>query len=127
MPSDTTAPLPAPIADALADATKAPPKDFKALVREVRQRTDKGDTTFVLDGDHVFRIPNPLDWPDELLEMQRQAALRPATADLVGLATAFMGGPDEYAQFKAEGGSAIQFQAVLEDLMGETLGESAAS
>jgi hypothetical protein len=119
------APLPAEVQAAI-DAVAAPAvPDFDALVAEVRTTAPKG-ASFVLKG-REFHITSPLDWSDEMLARQAEAAAHPDTADVVGLAVDFLGGPDEYEAFRERGGTAMRLQMVLPKLMGASMGESSAS
>lgn len=99
-------------------------QDFDALLEEAR--ADLPSAVVFHKGGETFTVPSPLDWSDELLDIQTAAAANPDAADVVGLAKAFLG-EEQYARFVSVGGTAMKFQLVLPALMKGAMGESAAS
>lgn len=75
----------------------------------------KGGLDLVLAG-QTFHVDDPQLWPDDLVKQ-----------DLVGQATAVLGGPERYAEFVAAGGRARMLQVIIEKDMGLTVPESVAS
>lgn len=88
--------------------------DFKAKKR------DEGAIEIEAEDGTVYRIDPPELWPDE-------AAVAAQAEDVVGLATALIGGPEKYQEFVAAGGSAAIVSSVLAEVHGIEVGESSAS
>jgi hypothetical protein len=82
--------------------------DFDALLAEVR--SNDGPPILFNMGAERFTIPNPLDWPDEVLRLQSVVASgrakRRFRRRLVSLAEALLG--DQYAKFEECGGTALR-------------------
>lgn len=75
------------------------------------------------DDGQTFNLPTPGFWPDEATELMGKGRE-------VELATILLGGPEEYARFKAAGGRAGDVAMALEAYgadQGATTGESSAS
>jgi hypothetical protein len=138
--TDTASPAPAltpPSAAQLAAAATIKPTpeqveayDFESFLDEARAGLPP-KVDFQFRGEW-FSIPSPIDWSDELLDKQTKAQANPDTADLIALATEFLGGADEYARWCSVGGTAMHFNLGLPGLMrkatgGAAPGESAAS
>lgn len=117
----------------MAGKTPTPPqpdrakRDYKALVAEHRAQNADAAPTFDIDG-YECRLRPPLEWSDDMLEMQ--AALEdPDAPGKLGLMVKFVREllGDDYAEFKARGGKSAELMAVLPDIIGGEAGESAAS
>lgn len=100
--------------------------DFNAVLAEIA--SDDKDTTATLFkvGEQEFTIPSPLDWSDDVVEIQAIAATNPRAVNPVAFAKALLG-DDQYADFKAAGGSAVKFMKFFGQVMGGDAGESQAS
>lgn len=99
--------------------------DFDSVVAEVAATGDSRAITFSLGGDE-FTIPSPLDWSDDVVELQAAAGANPGAANPVALAKAFLG-EEQYKAFRDAGGSAMKFMKFFERVMGGQVGESPAS
>jgi hypothetical protein len=100
--------------------------DYDQLLAEYRDNDERPPILFRVGG-HEFNIPAPLDWSDELVEMQSAAQNSPEAVNPVAMAKAFLG-EEQYAEFKAAGGTAMHFNMVLlPKALGASVGESSAS
>jgi hypothetical protein len=99
--------------------------DFDALLAEAR--SNDGPPILFNMGAERFTIPNPLDWPDEVLRLQSVVASQGSSvpAALVSLAEALLG--EQYAKFRECGGTALALNRVLDKMLGASVGESSAS
>lgn len=110
------------------DSTVADRKvfDYDQLLAEYRENDERPPVLFRVGG-HEFSIPAPLDWSDELVEMQAATQSNPESVNLVAMARAFLG-EEQYAKFKAAGGTAMHFNMVLlPKALGASVGESSGS
>lgn len=89
--------------------------DFKAKKR------DEGAIIIEADDGTEFRVEPPELWSDDILTMSADRAR------VVEMATAMLGGEEEYSRFVAAGGSAAVLSAIVADEHGLDVGESAAS
>jgi hypothetical protein len=100
--------------------------DYDQLLAEYRENDERPPILFHV-GAREFTIPAPLDWSDDLVEMQASAQSNPESVNPVAMAKAFLG-EEQYAEFKAAGGTAMHFNMVLlPKALGATVGESSAS
>lgn len=99
--------------------------DFDKVVSEATKNGDADAIVFQLDGQR-FVLPAPLDWPDEVIELQAAAANDPGLANPVALAKAYLG-EEQYVRFQQAGGNAMRFMRFFEQVMNGTPGESPAS
>lgn len=92
-------------------------------IRETQARKTGSEIEIETDDGSVFVIPAPGFWPDEATELMGQNKE-------IALATALLGGAEEYARFKQAGGRsndvALAISAFAAD-QGVTEGESSAS
>lgn len=89
--------------------------DFKAKKR------DEGAIEIEADDGTVFRVEPPELWSDDIVSMSADRT------QVIEMATALLGGEEEYERFKAAGGSAAVLSAIVADEHGLDVGESAAS
>lgn len=87
--------------------------DFKAKASE------RALPITLSDGSTVQALPPEL-WPDEV-----QACL--IANDVAGAAALIVGGEEEYARFKADGGNSSLLMSMLEETLGTSVGKSSAS
>jgi hypothetical protein len=100
--------------------------DYDQLVDEYRSSHNDRPDIIVTLGTVEFVIPSPVDWSDELVEMQFAAQNNPGATNPVAMAKAFLG--DQYDRFKDAGGTAMHFNLVLlPAALGASVGESSAS
>lgn len=101
--------------------------DFDAVVNEISKDANRKEITFRKGGE-TFRIPAPLDWPDEILELQAEAGNNPAGTNPVRLARAYLeaGGEGQWERYVAVGGTAMRFMKFFEHAV-DNAGESSAS
>jgi hypothetical protein len=98
--------------------------DYEQLLAEYRAKNEQPEVVVTV-GDREFVIPSPLDWSDELVEMQANAQAN--NVNPVAMAKAFLG-EEQYAEYKALGGTAMHFNLVLlPGALGTSVGESSAS
>lgn len=68
----------------------------------------------------LFHVDAPQLWPDDIMAL--------ATAnDMIGIATAVLGGPDRYQAWCAAGGTAGLLSGIIEEEFGATIPELGAS
>ncbi len=96
------------------------PKRYQIAKILSEKREQHPDIEIEGDNGEVFRIPPPELWPDAVHE----AASR---NQLIPLATALLGGAEQYAAFRAAGGSASLLNAIVAEHTGASTGESTAS
>jgi hypothetical protein len=99
--------------------------DFNAVLAEIAADDNDTGATFFRVGDREFTIPSPLEWSDEVVEIQAAAAEK-KPVNPVAFAMALLG-DDQYAEFKAVGGSSMKFMKFFGQIMGGDAGESPAS
>jgi hypothetical protein len=95
------------------------------------RRASASRSTFTTSTGEEFHVPAPLDWSDEIVELQTAAAAAKAKPDeyppisAVVLARAFLecGGEGQWERFRAAGGKAMRFMTFLEEKLQGNAGE----
>ncbi len=103
------------------------PNKRRFKLSQIRQQVadERGGSTIDIETDdgQVYSMPAPGFWDDEVTELL-------SSNDNIKLAEALLGGPENYARFKASGGRAQDVALVMTAYgkdQGSTEGESSAS
>lgn len=96
--------------------------DYVAAVAELRANREDHSIVVNYDG-HEFHVPSPLEWDDDAILAQEEAAAG-NIGGAVRLVRALLG--DQYAAFREMGGHSVDFMSIVGEELGK-LGESSAS
>lgn len=102
------------------------PFDFEAFARDLSAKNAGKAIEFVMPSTgETFHIPPPMDWDDEIVELQAEAGANPRAANAAKLARAYLecGGEGQWERFKAAGGKAIVFMKFLDEKLAASTGE----
>lgn len=107
------------------------PYDFDAVCADVAAKSDRKAIDFTLANGETFHIPAPLDWSDEVVDLQTSAAAAKAKPEeyppisAVAIARSILeaGGEGQWERFRAGGGTAMRFMSFLEEKLQGNPGE----